>query len=334
MSYYAVNDHGKGKHIIEITEPLLKKCGDKLTKELADNGVAASAENPVRYSLTALDLSSNQIRAFSGWLNGGEINSGNVESLLEVDQVYNIPTLREDIRAAMTTKGLNELQQYSLARRFNLIDDAERLQPYVVNHFVKFCNFHLADFLSKSGEGGREVVVQLVKQFAEMKDERIDQGERDKASFEKEKQNLESQIKNLKDERIDQGERDKASFEKEKQNLESQIKNLKSQVNSFTTAKDSENRNRESRDYNVVKNQMNLDETNNVIKLVTRAFSKSTNVFTGDNCKGVVKQLDKDYPAGWNCISGPNDVLTSWCTNVPCHYICFKLGSTTFVVWK
>jgi hypothetical protein len=98
MSYYAVNDHGKRKQIIEITEAMLQKCGDKLTEELTGDGVAASAENPVCYSLTALDLNSKQIRAFSGWLNGGAIRSDNVESLLEVCHAYDIPTLFEEIK--------------------------------------------------------------------------------------------------------------------------------------------------------------------------------------------------------------------------------------------
>jgi DNA repair exonuclease SbcCD ATPase subunit len=171
-----------------------------------------------------------------------------------------------------TTLQFNELQQYSLASRFHFVDYAARLQPIVASRFVEFCDSYLTDFLSKfrvqvGGEAtSMELVKQLVKQFAKLKDDRITQSERENKSLEdQEKTVLDSDKKLLEQQKqsLDDFAKDKKRLEQQNQSLQSQVdslakdkklleqqkQSLQSQVKSFQDAIDSENALRASRTF-------------------------------------------------------------------------------------
>lgn len=116
--------------------------------------------------------------------------------------------------------GISDFQLFTLARRFDILDIAERLQPKVVSQLVKFCETYLAEFNSQYGEGGEEVVVQLVKQFDKLKADQI------------------------------------AKLEMEKGSLEQTKKSLQAQVDAFQAAKTSESAGRASRSLNIHTNRM------------------------------------------------------------------------------
>jgi DNA repair exonuclease SbcCD ATPase subunit len=138
-----------------------------------------------------------------------------------------------------TTLQFNELQQYSLASRFNFVDYAARLQPIVASRFVEFCDSYLTDFLSKfrvqvGGEAtSMELVKQLVKQFAKLKDDRITQSERENKSLEDQEKTVLDSDKKL----LEQQKQSLDDFAKDKKRLEQQNQSLQSQVDSLAKDK-------------------------------------------------------------------------------------------------